>query len=324
MESRMIGSKIAEGRKKIKISPAEPAVITTIQSGLQAICEDAGLREEANFINRAEALDFLDFHIIEQVEGLLQKAGDLESLIALQQQAKEMKLVLDQTDQSLFRHLREKLSEGNCTPSAFKTLIGPYLGDMASGGNSIGYDHLDTFLNELLSDQLLPEETLKREAGMVFYQKTPARIIWELAERVAFSQDDLFFDLGSGLGQVAILVHLLTGVAARGVEYEPAYWYYAQQCASGLNLPGVQFLNQDARSCDYSQATVFFMYTPFDGHMMEEMLTKLRKEAAKRDIRIFTYGPCTFHVAQQEWLHCEERITSDPYKLYEFSTRNKR
>jgi hypothetical protein len=141
-----------------------------------------------------------------------------------------------------------------------------------------------------------------------------------MAERAAFNKNDLFFDLGSGLGQVVILVHLLTGAAARGVEYEPAYWHYAATCASHLHLSNVQFVNLEARMGDYSHGTVFFMYTPFEGCMLEEMLTILKKEAAKRRIRIFTYGPCTFTVARQNWLTCKNNITGNPYELYEFSS----
>lgn len=201
-------------------------------------------------------------------------------------------------------------------------MISQYLGDTGSGADNIGYDHLDTFLTGLLSDQAVPEASLKRMPGMVFYQKTPARIILELAERAALKQDDIFFDLGSGLGQVVILVHLLTGAAVRGVEYEPAYWRYAQVCITGLHLSNVIFSNKDARSEDYSQGTVFFMYTPFEGNMLEEMLAILRKEAAKRVIRIFTYGPCTFPVAQQDWLYCRNEIREDAYELYEFRSKS--
>ena len=294
------------------------AIIAEIQSGIQLISEDTALREETNFTNRAEAIDFLDFYIIERIEGLLQQTGAAESLHALQQQAKQVKLELEQINKSLFAQLRKKIQAGAFTTAAFKEMIGEYLQQTDCPGEAIGYDHLDVFLNELLSDQPVPEAMLNRMPGMVFYQKTPARIIADMAERAAFKPNDVFFDLGSGLGQVVILMHLLTGVTARGVEYEPAYWRYAATSSSHLNLAGVQFENLDARQADYSQGTVFFMYTPFEGCMLQEMLTILQEEAKKRAIRIFTYGPCTFMVAQQNWLVCENVITTDAYELYEF------
>ena len=296
------------------------AIIPELQSSIQIISEDTALREETNFTNRTEAIDFLDFYIIDRIEGLLQQAGPSENLYSLQQQAKQIKSGLEQINKSLFAHLRKKIRAGAFTTSSFKEMIDQYLPNDNGHGGTIGYDQLDIFLNELLSDQPVPEARLNRMPGMVFYQKTPARIIFEMAERAAFTPNDIFFDLGSGLGQVVILVHLLTGVTARGVEYEPAYSRYAETCSSLLNLSHVQFENLDARKGDYSQGTVFFMYTPFEGCMLQEMLAILRKEAAIRVIKIFTYGPCTFHVAQQDWLIGQNELTDDPYKLYEFNS----
>lgn len=309
-------------RKAEQMSDGLTDIITEIQSAIQIISEEAALWDETNFANRSEAIDFLDFYIIDRVEGLLQQAGASASLQAPLEQAKKVKLELEKINKSLFACLREKISTGTVTASSFKKMIGRYLHNIDNQGDTIGYDHLDIFINELLSDQPVPEAILKRMPGMVFYQKTPARVIFEMAERAALNRNDLFFDLGSGLGQVVILIHLLTGAAARGVEYEPAYWRYAETCASHLHLSNVQFINQDARMGDYSRGTVFFMYTPFEGSMLEEMLAILQKEAAKRVIRIFTYGPCTFPVAQQEWLTCKNGITVNPYELYEFISSN--
>jgi SAM-dependent methyltransferase len=137
---------------------------------------------------------------------------------------------------------------------------------------------------------------------MVFYQKTPARIIFELVEKTFITKDDIFFDLGSGLGQAAILVNLLAGAKARGVEFEPAFCSYAGECAEQLNLPDVSFINADARQTDYSEGTVFFMYTPFKGEILQDVLALLRNESLTRKIKIITYGPCTFQVASEGWL----------------------
>ena len=67
---------------------------------------------------------------------------------------------------------------------------------------------------------------------MIYYQKTPARIILELVKKAAFQPGDVFYDLGSGLGQAAILVNLLASVISKGVEFEPAYCHYAKTCAA--------------------------------------------------------------------------------------------
>jgi SAM-dependent methyltransferase len=150
---------------------------------------------------------------------------------------------------------------------------------------------------------------------MVYYQPTPARIILELVEKANLTGKDVFYDLGSGLGQVPILVNLLSEAQAKGIEFEPAYCDYARACAAELNLSRVEFINVDARKADYSDGTVFFMYTPFEGSLLQEVLEKLRGESRKRMIKLFTYGPCTPQVSQQSWLECVDQNGNHIYKL---------
>jgi hypothetical protein len=197
-------------------------------------------------------------------------------------------------------------------------LIDEYVGRDPSSSrpqDEIGYDSLDMFINGLLLIQAVPTETKAREPEMVSYQQTPARIIFELVEKAHLTGEDVFYDLGSGLGQVPILVNLLSGATARGVEFEPAYCDYARVCAADLNLSGVAFINADARTADYSEGTVFFMYTPFEGSVLQEVLEKLRGESQKRRIRLFTYGPCTPQVSRQKWLKWVDQNEAHLYKL---------
>ncbi len=137
---------------------------------------------------------------------------------------------------------------------------------------------------------------------MVLYQRTPARIIFEMVRRGQFGPHECFYDLGSGLGHVTLLVHLLSGAPARGVEIEPAFCEYAQARANALNLTQVAFFAADARRADYAQGSFFFMYTPFEGRMLMEVLERLRQRARSGPIRLATYGSCSAVVAQQNWL----------------------
>ena len=140
---------------------------------------------------------------------------------------------------------------------------------------------------------------------MVYYQKTPARVVLELVEKSQLTNEDVFFDLGAGLGQTAILVHLLTGLAAHGVEFEPAFCAYAENCARSLHLSDVNFIHADARHADYSEGTIFFMFTPFMGEILQDVLDILIKQSEKRKIKIINFGPCTAQIALQSWLHFE-------------------
>jgi len=205
----------------------------------------------------------------------------------------------------MFHQLRTGISQGRYKGQLLIDLIDEYLGNNLNTilwEETIGYDDLDMFLNGLLNSQNLPAETIEREPGMVYYQKTPARIILELIKKAEFKPSDVFFDLGSGLGQVVLLVNLLASVISKGVEFEPAFCKYARACAADLNLGDIDFIHTDARYADFSTGTIFFMYTPFEGTMLQDVLQNLHGEARKRKIKVFTYGPCTREVAKQSWL----------------------
>lgn len=297
--------------------------INEIQADIQAIEQNKGLYEETSFDSRVDALDYIEFNIIDRIDGLLQKPQPPAELIPLKLHAQRVKQQLEAIDAGLFERLRTDIRLGLLSGAALKDLIIAYA-QPASGGSRAhdapGYDHLDMFINGLLLTRDLPLETKEREAEMVFYQQTPARIIFELIEQAQLTQDDVLYDLGSGLGHVSILVNLLSGARSKGVEYEPAYCEYAQACAADLNLSGVTFINTDARLVDYSDGTVFFMYTPFRGAILHAVLAMLQAEARAHPIKIFTYGPCTPDIAQQKWLTCLDQNEGHIYKLGAFSS----
>lgn len=295
-------------------------ITAEIQAAIEAIKKNAALYQETNFDRRVEAIDTLEFNIIDRIEGLLQTVNPSEELITLKQAAERVKRQLEEIDEVLFQRLRADIRTGRYPGTALKELIDVYVGRDPSGRrrqDEPGYDSLDLFINGLLLSRAVPGETKTREPEMVYYQQTPARIIFELVEQAQFTEEDVFYDVGSGLGQVPILVNLLSGAAAKGIEFEPAYSDYARLSAADLNLSRVTFIQADARTADYSDGTIFFMYTPFEGSMLQEVLAKLRGEAHRRRIRLFTYGPCTPQVARQSWL---KRIDQNGDHLYKLGT----
>ncbi|MGN6398534.1 MAG: class I SAM-dependent methyltransferase [Mucilaginibacter sp.] len=290
--------------------------IADIQADIIKIENDPHIFDSSNFSRRANAIDFIDFHIVGRLDSLRQSSCNIPQLGQLGQRAQKLKQKLENIDNILFKELRKNIRPG----IAFKDVVQKYVGQTTADNllNEPGYDVLDNFINCLLCCDALPEATKNRENEMVFYQQTPARIIFQLAEMTQLKADDVFFDIGSGLGQVGMLVNLLTGAKTIGIEYEPAYCDYAKKCAAQFNLTDVEFLNTDALTADYSGGTVFFMYTPFVGDMLQQMLHVLRHQAKKKAIRIFTYGPCSPVISRQCWLKCTNGDGNDIYKLYEF------
>jgi Histone methylation protein DOT1 len=279
-------------------------ILDEILYDIETIGKDEKLFLERNFNLRLQAIDYLEFHVMGRIEALIGSTA-IDRTNFLNQYADQMKSKLEDVDARMFQQLRWKISQEGYRGNLLLEMIGEHVDyDLKTirQRDAAGYDNLDMFLNGLLTYQLAPDETKDREPEMVFYQKTPARIVLELIRKAEFKPEDVFFDLGSGLGQVVILVNLLTSVISKGVEVEPAFDSYAKACAEDLNLTRVNFINIDARDADYSLGTIFFMYTPFEGQMLQDVLRTLKGEARKRRIRIFTYGPCTPKVAGHNWL----------------------
>src|SRR5690606_8750390 len=133
--------------------------------------------------------------------------------------------------------------------------------------------------------------------------------------------DDIFVDLGSGLGQVPILLHLLTGIPAHGVEIEAGYVRFARASAEQLGLSAVTFEQADARDADMAGGTIFYLYTPFRGAILRAVLDRLALQAQSRPITVCAYGPCATDVERETWLRRVYARGSDEGAFAVFASR---
>ena len=106
-------------------------IIPGIQSDIQGITDDAGIYHETHFNARANALDFIDFHIIDRIDGLLSD-GPEPTLQTLKQHAENAKHRLEEIDSALFKRLRKQISSGIYNDGAFNTMIGKYVREGAT------------------------------------------------------------------------------------------------------------------------------------------------------------------------------------------------
>jgi Histone methylation protein DOT1 len=166
----------------------------------------------------------------------------------------------------------------------------------------LGFDCRDELVSGVLQLREPSEPNLQQSPEMVPYQPTPVRHILHLIEAAALAEDDVFVDLGSGLGHVPLLVSMVTGAQSVGIEALAAYVASARECAQSLHLSRVRFIPQDAREADLSSGTVFYLYSPFNGSILTDVLSALRMESTRRSIKICSLGPCTRAIANQTWL----------------------
>jgi hypothetical protein len=173
----------------------------------------------------------------------------------------------------------------------------------------------DPFTERVLAIEESPAEERERERDMVHYLASPVEVVFEVIAQLA--PDDVLYDLGSGLGKVPLLVGWLAGVRAKGVELEPAYHRLAAERVEQMGLDRVQMINADAREVDYADGTVFFLFDPFRGEILDAVMKKIRAVAETRPVKVMTNGRATEAIAQIAWL---ERASSHPSGLTTFKS----
>ncbi|MCX7916211.1 MAG: hypothetical protein N3A53_07915 [Verrucomicrobiae bacterium] len=269
-----------------------------IRRVLDTLRTNSALQSETNLEGRAEALDTLRF--VRQAVHFLPSGPERRALAT---RAAVLRRRWQQIDQRVFATVRAQIRSGVWRGVRLRQELGRYTRyDGQPRRAHYDLDGLDVLVAGLLRTEPLPHETFVRSDEMVHLEPTPARALLELVDRVPMGVDDLFYDLGSGLGEVVILVHLLTGVRARGIEIQPTFCEYARRCAAQFDLTGVEFIHADARELTYEDGTVFYLFTPFIGTTLRTVLNRLQHVAALHPITVCTLGPCTPTVCAQPWL----------------------
>jgi SAM-dependent methyltransferase len=243
--------------------------------------------------------------------------------VQLAAQVAQQATVWRRLDEQLFAKSRHLIRTGAWRGAAFRQALNVYTAYTAGqfGQPHYGYDALDLLVGGLFEPEPPPPESQARQPEMVHLERTPARVILELVDRVPLTPADHFYDLGCGLGSVILLFQLLTGVQATGVEIEPAYVAYARQQSLALGIQGVEWLQADARQLDLSAGTVFYLFTPFTGKLLQEVLDRLRGVAENQPITVGTYGSCTRVIAAQPWLEAQDDHVGHEFKLAIFCSR---
>ncbi len=128
------------------------------------------------------------------------------------------------------------------------------------------------------------------ERELVGYYPSGVAPIVRAVVNVPIGADDVFVDLGSGLGKAAILVHLLCDARVLGIERVPEFVALAERSVARLALSHVTFSCVDARVASVDEGTVFYLYLPFTGAVLAEVMSRLHVVATRRAIVVVTLG----------------------------------
>lgn len=290
--------------------------LAQLERDLRVLEQDKSLDNDVNFQARFQALHTLDF---------LEKALRTYTPQPTNRQGQPLTMPLHRAlarradlerRNSLFYHkLRAGVRAGTITALQVRTLLQRNSRYQAGQGPAClhwGAEAADELAAGLFHSDCLPHPWNASHAEMIHYETTPVSVLLELVDRVPLTAEDTFVDIGSGLGQVVLLVHLLTGVEAVGLEVMPAFVKQARHQAATLGLNGVVFEQGDARCVDLGAGTVYFLFSPFRGEMLQTVIARLRQEASERPLTICSFGPCT------EWIATGGLALQEPEMNHEF------
>lgn len=272
-----------------------------------------------SLLARQKALDFVRY--VEQIARYHSPSAEVDALmrsaLALRQRVKT-------TNARLFADVRARLRAGSTSAAEWRALFDGFT-DYRPGESHpprhIGYDGLDLLINGMLGTETVPAPQRAPEPEMVHCEPSPARVALDLVDHVALGRSDRFCDIGAGLGQIALLVHLLSGVRTRCLEFDPGYCRQMRRNFDRLNLRDISVTEGDARTAQYDGETVFYLFTPFTGRMLRTVLERLRQCAAAGPCTLCTYGTITNQVQDEPWLRAIDPRRVDSYALAIFTSQ---
>lgn len=166
--------------------------------------------------------------------------------------------------------IRRLVLEGKATPALVRSAL-----------NAIAPRERDAWVDSLLELHDVPDDGPALPRGAVPYLPCAIDSVLRAIDLAGVTETDLFVDVGSGVGRVTTIVHLLTGASTLGLEIQPQLVHAARELSQRLRLSRVTTLEGDAH---LDEGTVFFLYCPFSGDRLHTFLDEL--EGLRRPIRL--------------------------------------
>lgn len=149
--------------------------------------------------------------------------------------------------------------------------------------------------------------------GAVPYLPCAVAEILALIDMVPVTANDFFVDIGSGIGRVPFLVHLLTGARAHGIEIQRPLAARAREFAQALGLEkDVTFVGANAADIEL-EGTVFFMYAPCNGELLARVLSRMEDVSKRHPITVCTVDLVLDYVP---WLSLRATTASKALAIY--------
>lgn len=147
----------------------------------------------------------------------------------------------------------------------------------------------DAWVDALLGIDSPPPDDVDLPPGAVPYLPCGVDEILAAIREAPITDHDELVDLGSGLGRVVMLVHLVTGARARGIELQEHLVRRARERAAALGLSEISFVHDDATGIDLD-GTVFFLYAPCNGDMLARLIGRMETVSQRHRIVVCAVG----------------------------------
>jgi SAM-dependent methyltransferase len=174
----------------------------------------------------------------------------------------------------------------------------------------------DAWVDELLGMDPPPPDVPDLPRGAVPYLPCGVDEVLAAVHELPVRPGDELVDLGSGLGRMAMLAHLLSGARTHGIEIQAPLVDRARARCAALGLTAVSFAHGDAAGTALD-GSVFFLYAPFNGDLLARVVRGLERVARRRPIALAAVG---LELGDVAWLSARS-ASSAALTLYDSCVR---
>ena len=148
--------------------------------------------------------------------------------------------------------------------------------------SAVPFVERDSWIDEALGIELPPPD-VDLPRGAVPYLPCGVDEIITTVREAPLRPDDVLVDIGSGLGRVAIIAHLLSGARTCGIEIQAQLVERSRDLCGALGLTNVSFVHANAAE-QVPDGTLFFLHAPCNGAMFSAVLQRVEAVAARQPI----------------------------------------
>ena len=179
---------------------------------------------------------------------------------------------------------------------------------------------IQTEPNGAFSRSIFPHDPCKGEFSEnarywdnFLYATTGYRTIRRILRLLEPGPEDVFYDLGCGMGRILCVAARKPMRKCMGVELFEPLCEIARQNAKNLRgrKTPIEVVCGDATTVDLSEGTIYFMFNPFGPQTLQDTLENIRRSLAEkpRAIRVCYYNPRYKSVIEGlDWLVKEHEL----------------